>query len=41
LKWASRRYERNTSGLKVKDVDIADWGVRENAPGEYMTGEIH
>jgi len=41
LKWASRRYERSTSGLKVKNVDIADWGVRENAPGEYMTGEIH
>ena len=40
LKWASRRYERNTSGLRVKKVDIADWGVRENAPGEYMTGEI-
>jgi radical SAM superfamily enzyme YgiQ (UPF0313 family) len=45
LKWASRRYERKTSGRRVKDADIADWGVRENtpmenAPGEYMTGEL-
>jgi len=46
LKWASRRYELKTTGKKVKDVDIADWGVRENqvdkgARGEFMTGEIN
>lgn len=43
LKWASRRYEWKVSGRKVKDADIADWGVRENdigARGEYQTGEI-
>ena len=39
LKDASKRYERR-AGSKVKDADIMDWGVRENAPGEYMTGEI-
>jgi len=47
LRGASRRYERKVSGRKVKDADIADWGVRENQPapagdarGEYGTGEI-
>lgn len=41
LKWASRRYERQTTGRKVKDADVMDWGVRENgARGEYATGEI-
>jgi len=39
LKDASKRYEKR-SGSKVKDADIMDWGVRENAPGEYITGEI-
>jgi anaerobic magnesium-protoporphyrin IX monomethyl ester cyclase len=41
LKWASRRYERKTTGRKVKGADIMDWGVRESgAKGEYMTGEL-
>ena len=39
LKDASRRHERLT-GMKVKQADVMDWGIRENAPGEYMTGEI-
>lgn len=41
LKWASRRYEQAVRGKRVKDVDIADWGVRENARGEWTTGEIN
>lgn len=47
LRWASLRYENKMrkQKLKMKDVDIADWGVRENQPdigarGEYDTGEI-
>lgn len=43
LKWASRRYELKTTGRKVKNADVADWGVRENsvgARGEFMTGEL-
>lgn len=47
LKWASLRYENavRASRFKFKDVDIADWGVRENLPdlgqrGEWTTGEI-
>ena len=43
LKWASRRYERRTTGQRVKGADIMDWGVRENdigARGEFLTGEI-
>lgn len=44
LKWASRRYEEQVRGGKVKGaVDVMDWGVRlarEGARGEYMTGEI-
>lgn len=41
LKWASRRYELKTTGKKVQQADIMDWGVRESgAKGEYMTGEI-
>jgi len=39
LKDASKRHEKLT-GTNVKDADIMDWGVRENAPGEYMTGEL-
>jgi hypothetical protein len=39
LKNASKRHERLV-GTKVKDADIMDWGVKENAPGEYMTGEL-
>jgi len=45
LKWASARYESAVRGGKVKmsEVDIADWGVRTEAPGargEWATGEI-
>lgn len=43
LRWASRRYELKTTGRKVKEADIADWGVRENTidnRGSYGTGEI-
>jgi hypothetical protein len=44
LKWASRRYEEQVKGGKVKGVvDIMDWGVRlarEGARGEWLTGEI-
>jgi anaerobic magnesium-protoporphyrin IX monomethyl ester cyclase len=39
LKDASKRHEKAV-GTNVKEADIMDWGVRENAPGEYMTGEI-
>lgn len=48
LRWASLRYEHATRGnrsLRLRDVDAADWGVRENRPdigarGEFITGEI-
>ena len=41
LRWASRRYELRTTGRRVQQADILDWGVRESgARGEYMTGEI-
>lgn len=47
LKWASLRYENKIkkTSYKVSDMDVADWGVRENHPdvgakGEYATGEI-
>lgn len=40
LKDASKRHEK-LIGNQVKEVDIMDWGVRENAPGEYMTGELN
>lgn len=41
LKGASRRHELKTTGRKLKDADVMDWGVRENgARGEYLTGEL-
>jgi len=47
LRWASLRYENSIKKTKRKlsEVDIADWGVRENKPdsgakGEFMTGEL-
>lgn len=41
LRWASRRYERRTTGRRVRQADVMDWGVRESgAKGEYLTGEI-
>lgn len=45
LKWASLRYENSVrkTNLKLNQVDIMDWGVRESqvgAKGEYLTGEI-
>src|SRR3990167_432942 len=48
LKWASLRYEkqvRKNTHLRLRDMDVADWGVRENQPevgarGEFVTGEI-
>lgn len=48
LRWASLRYERRVRRrprMGMRDVDVADWGVRENLPdagarGEYLTGEF-
>ncbi len=46
LRWASLQYERRVRGdsdLRLQDVDISDWGVRDGqmdigARGEFMTG---
>jgi radical SAM superfamily enzyme YgiQ (UPF0313 family) len=40
LRDASTRYELAATGTAPADVDIMDWGVRESARGEFMTGEI-
>lgn len=42
LKWASARNEKR-AGSRVREYDIADWGVRDGdigARGEYATGEL-
>lgn len=46
LRWASARNERR-AGNRIKEYDIADWGVRDGetaadigARGEYATGEL-